>query len=131
VLIKTPNYDAFDATLFRNRSWTGYHCPRHWVLFTMGSFVKLAQDCDLTIVTASFTQGAPFWAGSTLVWLAEHRLVNITKERPVMYHPLYGPLSGLFAALDFVRRPFAKTSQMFFVLRRKSHRPLAAPTSMQ
>jgi 2-polyprenyl-3-methyl-5-hydroxy-6-metoxy-1,4-benzoquinol methylase len=118
VLVKTPNYEALDATLFRRHSWAGLHCPRHWVLFTMDSFVKLAQECGLTIRKASFTQGAPFWAASTLAWLGERGLVKISKERPVFYHPLFGPLAGLFAALDFVRRPFAKTSQMFFVLGR-------------
>ena len=30
----------------------------------------------------------------------------------------FSPLAGLFAAIDFVRMPFSKTSQMFLVLRR-------------
>ena len=46
----------------------------------------------------------------------ERGLVRISRQRPVVYHPLFGVLAAAFAALDFVRRPFAKTSQMFFVL---------------
>lgn len=118
VVVKTPNYDALDARLFRRHNWAGLHCPRHWVLFTQDSFARLAQRSGLCIRSASYTQGAPFWTASGLAWLSERGLVRITKERPVVYHPLFGPLAGVSAALDFLRRPFAKTSQMFFVLGR-------------
>jgi 2-polyprenyl-3-methyl-5-hydroxy-6-metoxy-1,4-benzoquinol methylase len=116
VLIKTPNWQALDARIFRNASWAGLHCPRHWVLFTLESFRALAESCGLTVHSASYTQGAPFWAASSLAWLGERGVVRISPERPVVYHPAFGLLAAVFAALDFVRRPFAKTSQMFFVL---------------
>lgn len=119
VLIKTPNWDALDARIFRHLSWAGLHCPRHWVLFTRKSFQTLAGDCGLAVRSTSYTQGAPFWAASTLAWLAARGLVRISRQRPVVYHPLFGLLAASFAALDFVRRPFAKTSQMFFVLQRE------------
>jgi len=116
VLVKTPNWDALDARLFRQDSWAGLHCPRHWVLFTKRSFAMLARRSGLKIRAASYTQGAPFWTASVLAWLAARGVVHISRERPVFYHPLFGPLAALFAGLDFLRRPFAKTSQMFFVL---------------
>jgi SAM-dependent methyltransferase len=118
VLVKTPNHDALDARLFRRHNWAGLHCPRHWVLFTQESFAQLAQRCGLQVRSSMYTQGAPFWTASSLAWLSERGLVRITRERPVVYHPLFGPLAGASAALDFLRRPFAKTSQMFFVLGR-------------
>lgn len=116
VIVKTPNYEAFDARLFRHRSWAGYHCPRHWVLFTQPSFTTLAKRAGLETRHMTYTQGAPFWAASMLAWLAAQGMVSITRERPVFGHPLFGILVAVFAALDFARRPFAKTSQMFFVL---------------
>ncbi len=42
-LIKTPNYDALDARIFRHRSWGGYHAPRHFVLFDRDSFARVAR----------------------------------------------------------------------------------------
>jgi SAM-dependent methyltransferase len=116
VLVKTPNHDALDARIFRHQSWAGYHCPRHWVLFTRDSFQSLAEKAGLSVREFSYTQGAPFWAASVLFWLARRRIVSITRDRPVFYHPLFGLFSAGFAAVDFIRRPFAKTSQMFFVL---------------
>jgi 2-polyprenyl-3-methyl-5-hydroxy-6-metoxy-1,4-benzoquinol methylase len=116
VLIKTPNWDALDARVFKDQSWAGLHCPRHWVVFTLPSFRRLSRSVGLSVRSASYTQGAPFWTASTLAWLADQGAVEVSRERPVVYHPLFGVMAAAFAALDFVRRPFAKTSQMFFVL---------------
>jgi SAM-dependent methyltransferase len=112
LLIKTPNYDALDARIFKDSSWAGYHCPRHWVLFTRESFEALATRQGLAVKSFAYTQGAPFWAASTLFWMG----AGITRERPVFYHPLFGVLTAGFAALDFSRIAFSKTSQMFFTL---------------
>jgi SAM-dependent methyltransferase len=116
VAVKTPNYQALDARLFRNLSWAGYHCPRHWVLFTLESFGTLAEREGLRVLSRSYTQGAPFWAASVLAWLASRGLARVSRERPVVRHPLFGLLAALFAAVDFARRPFMRTSQMIFVL---------------
>lgn len=116
ILVKTPNWDSLDARIFRHRSWAGYHCPRHWVLFSRKSFERLAGLAKLKVVDFKYTQGAPFWAASLLSYLETRGLCRIDRERPVVRHPLFGPLNALFAAFDFIRMPFAKTSQMFFVL---------------
>jgi 2-polyprenyl-3-methyl-5-hydroxy-6-metoxy-1,4-benzoquinol methylase len=116
-LVKTPNYDSLDARLFRDRSWGGYHCPRHWVLFDRDSFVRLAGRHGLAVKEFRYTQGAPFWAQSVLFALDRARLVSITRDRPAMYHPLFPLFSAAFAAFDWARSFFgARTSQMFVVL---------------
>jgi 2-polyprenyl-3-methyl-5-hydroxy-6-metoxy-1,4-benzoquinol methylase len=116
MVIKTPNWQSLDARLFQNASWAGLHCPRHWVLFTQAGFGQLVEGIGLSVLRGSYTQGAPFWAASSLAWLSRSNVVRISRERPVFDHPLYAPLAAGFAALDFLRLPFAKTSQMFFVL---------------
>jgi len=116
VLIKTPNYDALDARLFRNKNWGGLHCPRHWVIFSKESFELVAQKAGLKIKSFSYTQGAPFWTVSVLAWMNKKKWVSITAERPAYRHPLFPVFLGLFAAFDLLRKPFAKTSQMFIIL---------------
>lgn len=119
ILVKTPNYDSFDAKIFRNRNWGGYHCPRHWVLFSKKSFEKLLERTNLKIQNFSYTQGAPFWTISVLYWLsAISGWIAINKERPTYSHPIASILNAIFAAFDFARMPFFKTSQMFFLLRK-------------
>lgn len=119
VLIKTPNFDALDARLFRHRSWAGYHTPRHFVLFDRQSFTALAEQSGLNIVSFSYTQGAPFWSVSVLDAMRRLGLVEISARRPAIYHPLTPLLQAGFAAFDFARAPFAPLSQMVFTLGRR------------
>ncbi|OYY91931.1 MAG: hypothetical protein B7Y45_00055 [Sphingomonas sp. 28-66-16] len=117
VLVKTPNHDSLDARLFRHHSWGGLHAPRHWVIFTPESFRRAAAKAGLAVDRLDLTQGAPFWAVSTLEWLSRHRLVAITRARPMCDHPLFTPLLALFGGIDLLRRPFGRTSQMLVALR--------------
>lgn len=114
ILVKTPNVDSLDARLFRNRDWGGYHCPRHWVLFDRDNLVAVARDAGLTTRQINYTQGAPFWTVSVLAALARRRLVRISPERPMVDHPLFGPLNAVFAVFDLVRaRLGGHPSQLF------------------
>jgi SAM-dependent methyltransferase len=119
ILIKTPNTDAWDAKLFRRSYWGGLHCPRHWVIFSEKSFRILLQKTTLCISSLTYTQGGPFWAFSIIANLSRKKILKVTRDRPVIFHPLFPVISSLFAGFDFVRRPFAKTSQMFIILRGK------------
>lgn len=120
ILLKTPNTDTLDRRLFRRRYWGGLHAPRHWVLFTMPGLTRLAAECGLAVVEAKYTQGGPQWAMSIVGSLARRGLVRITKERPMVAHPLTAPLVAAGAAFDFLRMPFAPTAQMFVTLARKT-----------
>lgn len=118
MLVKTPNTDTLDRRLFQHANWGGYHCPRHWVLFTGPGFVRLAERCGLACVSLRYTQGAPQWVPSLLGLLVTRGLLRVSPARPLYRHPLFAPLAALMAAVDFARLPFARTAQMFVVLRR-------------
>jgi SAM-dependent methyltransferase len=116
VLIKTPNFDSLDARIFRHAHWSGYHCPRHWVIFNRDSFRSAALRAGLEVKQCDLTQGAPFWSGSTLNALSTRGWIRVDKEHPMLSHPFSTPLFALFAAFDFLRMPFMNTSQMFVLL---------------
>lgn len=116
ILLKTPNTDTLDHRLFRHHNWGGYHCPRHWVLFTADNLTSTARRAGLAPRWIRYTQGAPQWTTSLLGLLAARGWITVTRERPMHTHPLFMPLAGLTAALDFARLPFMKTAQMFALL---------------
>ncbi|WP_456718270.1 MULTISPECIES: class I SAM-dependent methyltransferase [unclassified Bradyrhizobium] len=120
VMIKTPNFDALDARLFRHRSWAGYHTPRHFILFNRQSFTGLAEQNGLRVVSFSYMQGAPYWSLSVLGVMRRLGLVKISAQRPASYHPLHPLLRASFVAFEVVRAPFAQLSQMVFILGRRS-----------
>jgi SAM-dependent methyltransferase len=119
ILIKTPNHDSLDERIFRHRNWGGYHCPRHWVLFTPESFQIAADRAGVGVESLTLTQGAPFWTWSVLHMLKNMGLIDISAEKPAYRHPLAPFLTLGFAAFDFLRRPFMRTSQMFIILKNK------------
>lgn len=116
IYIKTPNFRAMDARVFKNKSWGGYHCPRHFVLFSRNSFNVAAAAADLRVVGFSYTQGAPFWSVSLLEMLRRLGLVRVSADRPSIYHPLMPLLQAFSAAFDYLRKPFAPLSQMIILL---------------
>lgn len=117
ILVKTPNIDTIDLYLFKNHNWGGLHCPRHWVLFNKESLTALANQCELEVASAIYTQGSTQWTASILGWLSDEGLITVTRERPMHHHWLYKPLVAVMAIFDFARLPFSKTTQMFFVLK--------------
>lgn len=119
IVIKTPNTDSWDARLFKNTYWGGLHCPRHWIIFSEKSFRLLLQSTFLHIKKLEYTQGAPFWAFSIIAALYRKKIVTISARKPIIFHWLFAPVSAVFAAVDFIRSPFAKTSQMFIILNKE------------
>ena len=120
ILIKTPNHKTLSRWLFKNHNWGGFHCPRHWVLFTMAGLENAAARVGLKVEEGEHTQGGPQWATSILGWLADKGVIkSITSERPMYKHPLHNPLLALFAAFDMVIAKFSPTAQFFLVLRKQ------------
>ncbi|MGL4396243.1 MAG: class I SAM-dependent methyltransferase [Hyphomicrobium sp.] len=117
LLIKTPNFDALDARIFRHRSWAGFHTPRHFVLFQRDSLIALCRTCGFDVESFAYVQGAPFWSVSLLEELRRLGLVKISADRPAIYHPLMPLLQISSAAFDMMRAPFSKLSQMELVAR--------------
>jgi len=118
MLVKTPNFDSLDARLFRHRSWGGYHCPRHWTLFTARSFERAALASGLRVSSLSYTQGAPFWAISVFEALRGAGFAQASADAPAPFHPIIPFLQGCFAAFDLARETFSRTSQIFAELSR-------------
>jgi SAM-dependent methyltransferase len=115
LLIKTPNFRSLDARIFRHRSWGGYHCPRHFVLFSRKSIIETLKRSGLAVEKFSYTQGAPFWTISILHELGKLGLIRSGPGTPYHLHPLAPYLQMIAAAFDFARMPFSPTSQMFIV----------------
>ena len=118
IIIQTPNYQSLDARIFRNASWGGYHCPRHWIIFNKKSFLNLAESCWLNPAHFNYTQGAAFWTVSILHKLQQMKLIKASAKKPLVYQPLFGIISMIMAAFDLLRKPFAPLSQMLIVLKR-------------
>jgi SAM-dependent methyltransferase len=120
ILIKTPNYESLDARVFKASYWAGLHVPRHWTLFTKPSFGRVLEGTGLALDGFHYTQGGAFWAASLLAAWNRRGWVRLSRDRPAVRHPAFPLLAAVTAAFDFLRVPFAATSQMFITLRRET-----------
>lgn len=117
VLIKTPNTNSLNRFIFRKKYWGGLHAPRHWVLFNLNNFSDLAKQCGFDILYASYTQGAPQWVASFIGSFSQ-RPTHEIKIIP-MYSKWYASyLMIIFVIIDTIFKPFYKTDQMLFVLKK-------------
>jgi SAM-dependent methyltransferase len=115
--LQTPNFRALDARIFRQRNWAGYHCPRHWAIFSDTGLSRALERCELEAMSIERTQAGSFWAGSIL-GLRRARTPHLAVgARPLVQSPAFLPLAGAGAAFDIATRPLRATSQVVALAR--------------
>jgi SAM-dependent methyltransferase len=118
IWMQTPNFRALDARIFRHLNWSGYHCPRHFVLFSEAGLPGVLADAGLEQVELRRTQGAPFWAGSVCGLRRRHDpAVAGGLPKPLVLYRSFAPLAAAGAAFDFATRRFRQVSQVMVVAR--------------
>jgi SAM-dependent methyltransferase len=123
LVVETPNLDSWDARLFKQSRWGGYHIPRHWTLFDASSLRRLFEGSGLTVEHSAYQTGHASWMNS-LHHLAKF---NSRSPSPRLAHwfelPKGLPLLIAFTGFDIVRRSLgAPTSAILMVARKPSGR---------
>jgi hypothetical protein len=101
-IVETPNLDSFDARLFHDTYWGGYHIPRHWNLFRAETLRKLFEDCGLKVIQTRYGTGHSFWMYSFHHWLRFR--ARPRKKLAAWFNPFKGlPFLAAFTAFDKAR----------------------------
>jgi 2-polyprenyl-3-methyl-5-hydroxy-6-metoxy-1,4-benzoquinol methylase len=64
VSISTPNLDGYDRRWFKDRTWGGYHIPRHLNLFTRESLARFLREFGLEVVDTKDLAAPIIWVTS-------------------------------------------------------------------
>jgi SAM-dependent methyltransferase len=125
LLLETPNIDSFDAKMFRNRHWGGYHFPRHWVFYSADSITKLVQELGFEIIEIQYHPAPAFWNWSF------HSLMASKSQYKSIADFLFPPADfqknnlknlcavSLFTLFDVLQKATTgKTSNMSILLRK-------------
>ncbi len=129
IWLQTPNFRALDGRLFRHRNWAGYHCPRHWAIFSEDGLRMALARAGLEAVTFRRTQGGGFWAQSLLGLPRDRRMSGglLPKgsgagadelPKPLIRHRAFGPLAAAGTAFDMATRGLRQVSQVVVLGRR-------------
>nr|WP_286186518.1 class I SAM-dependent methyltransferase [Geitlerinema sp. P-1104] len=121
LILETPNMDGWDAQLFREGYWGGYHFPRHWHLFNRETLGKLFQDANLETGEFRSLPSHAFWILSYHHWL-EHQLN--WRRVAARFNPLQNiPLLSVFTGLDLVRSRLGFSTSNIQAIARKPNHP--------
>lgn len=115
VFIETPSLEGWDAKLFKNRYWGGWHFPRHWTLFNSKTAAALLSDNGFVVVKKNYLLSPTFWAQSF-----HHLMVDKgVSERIAGVMAPKNPFAMItFSLLDIVQIMFGHTSNMRIVARK-------------
>ena len=117
-LVKTPNFNSTNNFLFRNLYWGGLHCPRHFVIFNLKSFLSLCKKIKLKIIYYKFTQGLPQWHASIIGTLRERKILK--KEIAIHKHLSWLVIFPIAIIIDFLLLIWLKKSDQVFYLLKKN-----------
>lgn len=121
--IETPNLDSWDARLFTDRFWGGYHIPRHWHLFTPATLTRLLEGAGLEVAGVTYQTGHSFW-----LYSFHHRLRYGSPPHPALarrFDPMGGSLLALASvtALDKLRAGLGFRTSAMLVIAKKAGVP--------
>jgi SAM-dependent methyltransferase len=130
IWLQTPNFRALDGRIFRHRNWAGYHCPRHWAIFSEPGLRRVLGRAGLEEVRFDRTQGGGFWAQS-LLGLRRSRLMSqgvmppadqrendAGLPKPLVRYRAFAPLAAAGTAFDMATRRLRQVSQVVVIARR-------------
>jgi len=76
LLLETPNYQGWDAKIFRSSYWGGWHFPRHWTIYHPQSLRSHLHRSGFELISIKPLLSPNFWAQSFHHWLAESKRVS-------------------------------------------------------
>jgi SAM-dependent methyltransferase len=131
IWLQTPDFRALDGRLFRHRNWAGYHCPRHFVIFSERGLRLALTRAGLEPVRFQRTQGGGFWAQSLLGLRRGRRMAAAGEQHPLeqggrrtdeLPKPLvryrgFPPLAAAGTAFDVATRGLREVSQVMVLAR--------------
>lgn len=117
LIIETPSVDAWDAKMFWDRYWGGWHTPRHWTLYTAKTLGDLMVNSGLEIVETRHILSPNFWLQSLHHKLSEGSSLS-KKIAPYFDVKSFVPLC-VASAIDVVQLALTgKTSNFRMIGRR-------------
>jgi SAM-dependent methyltransferase len=114
--IETPNLESFDARIFQNTYWGGYHIPRHWNLFTEKTLSRLFRENGIKPLKSVYQTGHSFWMYSFHHWLRFGKYQNPKLARRCDPFSGFLPFLAGFTFFDKIRSSLGwKTSAILMI----------------
>lgn len=118
LIIETPSFEAWDAQLFSKNYWGGWHCPRHWNIYTLASLTELVENCGFKVIQVDFMLNPYAWLHSF-----QNLIIDKWESRRIGKMFSESNLLGLvfFSMVDVIQRILTgKTSNMRLIVQKSN-----------
>ncbi len=106
LVVETPNSNSWDAHLFKNGTWGGFHFPRHWTIFDGKTLSELGKEAGFAIKSIEFLLSPAFWVQSI-----HHLLCASGKEWWSGFFSVRNPIPvSLACACDLLQKSIRGTT---------------------
>jgi hypothetical protein len=114
--IETPDVDAWDYRLLKNRYWSVYHIPRHFYIFNKKNFTSLASEIGFEVISTKSLVNPVAWIHSVKSYCADHRFLR--RIAPFFHHQNVLMLA-IFTPLEMLQTSLARKSSNMQINLRK------------
>lgn len=115
IVLETPNLDSWERGFFADRTWGGYHFPRHWTLWNRTTLMRTLEAAGLVPVSVTTTAGAITWA-----WTINHLLQDAGWTRAAAAFSMQNPLAlAPLWALDLLPAALGRGGNLRVIARRR------------
>ncbi len=116
LVLETPDINAWDFSLWKNKYWGGYHAPRHFTLWNKDSLTTLASISGFKVISSQSLLSPVFWVLSLRNWaIATSRSRILVK----ILSPLNPIIMAIATSLDLMQLIiFKRSSNQRLVLRK-------------
>lgn len=114
-LLETPNMASWDRRFFAQKTWGGYHFPRHWTLWDLESIAWTLKQAGFDTVEVSTPPAAVTWT-----WSVNHALQEGKWPQKVSnFFTMNNPVAlGIFWAIDVLPSLSRRSANMRVLARR-------------
>lgn len=116
LFIETPSVEGWDARIFLERYWGGWHFPRHWTLYTKRTIGQLLNQSGFDVVQTNWLLSPNFWAQSFHHWMIDCGFSDRIAHLMDCSNPL---AMAFFSLVDLVQMIFGHTSNMRAIGRKR------------
>jgi len=113
VILETPNIASWDRRFFAERTWGGYHFPRHWTLWDEAGLRRLLDSRGFDVIDVTTPAAAVTWT-----WSINHVLQDCGATRLAKFFSLSNPVAlTVFWGIDLLPSLLRKSANLRVIAR--------------
>ena len=80
-IIETPSPSGLDYKIGRNKTWGGWHAPRHFYIFSQIKLIQILEECGFRVISTKYIPSPYMWIETLKAQLIVDGIKRIKSKR--------------------------------------------------